>query len=164
MYKIIDNYAPKDLLVHFKETLFSEQFPWYFHDYVASIQVSLNFVIPKTNRTECGTFCTSKITDRSIKPSTFVCITRCFIIVFTACVATRGGYKSRTGIGIGIRKYPTSESIHTSFVVSGFGACYIVFTYTWVWNSIICIWRNFTPSESFTMISANIAVSCVRTI
>ena len=39
MYKIIDNYAPKDLLVHFKETLFSEQFPWYFHDYVASIQV-----------------------------------------------------------------------------------------------------------------------------
>ena len=39
MYKIIDNYAPKELLAHFKKTLFSEQFPWYYHDYVASIQV-----------------------------------------------------------------------------------------------------------------------------
>ena len=39
MYKIIDNYAPKELLAHFNKTLFSEQFPWYYHDYVATNQI-----------------------------------------------------------------------------------------------------------------------------
>ena len=39
IYKIIDNYAPKEMLESFKENLYSEQFPWYYHDYVAKAEV-----------------------------------------------------------------------------------------------------------------------------
>ena len=36
LYKVIDNYAPSELLNHMEEILWSEQFSWYYHDYVAT--------------------------------------------------------------------------------------------------------------------------------